>query len=66
MPVANRELVGVEHEGQAHETADAILFSCQDREVWIPKSELEDYDDQCMVIPRWLADARNLEPDWEL
>lgn len=66
MPAANRELVGIEHEGEIQETADAMLFACQDRKVWIPKSELEDYDDRCMVIPRWLADVRDLEPDWEL
>lgn len=62
--LGNRELVGIEHEGQVHETLEAILFSCQGRQVWIPKSELEDYDDDCMVVLRWLADKRNLEPDW--
>jgi hypothetical protein len=60
------DLVGIEHEGQQYETDDAVLFSCQDRQVWIPRSQLKDYDDEYMIIPRKLADERRLEPDWEL
>jgi len=62
------DLVGIEHEGVERDspTDDAVLFKCQDQKVWLPRSQLKDYDDDHLVIPRWLADARELEPDWEL
>lgn len=62
------KLVGIEHEGIERDSPsdDAVLFFCQEELVWIPRSQLHDYDDEMMVIPSWLADQRELEPDWEL
>lgn len=62
------DLVGIEHEGVVRDdpNADAVLFDCQDSNVWIPRSLLQDYDGEIMVIPRWLADKRRLEPDWDV
>ena len=46
------------------ETELAILFYDGDREVWIPKSLLEDrtvYSDEVeIVIPRWFAEEKEL------
>lgn len=46
------------------ETDLAILFFDGSREVWIPKSQLEDrsvYSDGVeIVIPRWLAEEKEL------
>ena len=43
-----------------------MLFKCQGNEIWIPRSQLEDYDEDVLVIPKWLADDRDLEPDFDL
>jgi hypothetical protein len=66
--MSKNEMVGIEHEGIERDEPkdDAVLFHCQDKVVWIPRSQLDDYDDGTMIIPRWLADKRDLEPDWDL
>lgn len=65
--------VTVEHNGvmrdDDHEAA--ILFKAdgtdatgkRTEEVWIPRSQIRDHDTEEMIIPRWLADDRGL--DWE-
>lgn len=62
------DLVGIEHEGikRDEDTEGAVLFKCQGNEIWIPRSQLEDYDEDVLVIPKWLADDRDLEPDFDL
>lgn len=72
VPEMSDDLVGVYHGGVEldEDVHDAVLFKClvgkTETDVWIPRSQLEDYDEEHMVIPRWLADDRDLEPDWEL
>lgn len=60
--------VGIEHEGIERDdpSDEAVLFSCQGSDVWIPRSQLKDYDDATLITRRWMADDRDLEPDWEL
>lgn len=68
MASQDRKKVGIEHEGieRDDDADDAVLFDCQGSKVWLPRSELGEYDETTLVIPRWLADDRDLEPDWEL
>jgi hypothetical protein len=32
--------------------------------VWIPKSKIEDDNGEILVIPKWLAEQKELESDW--
>jgi len=54
----------IEHDGVKWETPDAKLFRIQGDEVWIPKKCIEDENEEIVVIPGWLAKAKNLESDW--
>lgn len=65
--------VTVLHDGvKRDEDMDAaILFKAQGLdasgkktdEVWIPRSQIQEHDDEEMIIPKWLAEDRGL--DWE-
>ena len=57
--------VRVPHDGIALDdlTKGAVQFHVEDRKEWIPRSQLEDYDEEMMEIPTWLAEARDLA--WE-
>ena len=47
------------------ETDRAYLLNIEDEEVWLPKSQVEEYDKEsgCLVIPRWLAIEKGLIDD---
>jgi hypothetical protein len=65
--------VKVEHEGVMKDDDGyaAVLFKAEGcegdgtrtQQVWIPRSQLKDWDEDEMIIPQWLADDRGL--DWE-
>lgn len=57
--------VRVPHDGISLDNPDrgAVRFDVAGKQVWIPRSQLEDYQDYWMEIPRWLAEEREL--DWE-
>jgi hypothetical protein len=56
------EPVDLEYEAIKHETDKAKLYDFGDgMEVWLPKSKIEvDDGDGNVVIPRWLAEAKDL------
>jgi len=43
-----------------HETAAAVLIFDGEKEVWLPKSHLEDYGDGTFAVPQWLAEKKGL------
>lgn len=53
-----------DHDGVITETPNAVLFRIgkglmQDI-IWIPKSQMPDFDNHTMWIPVWLAEEKNL------
>lgn len=57
-------LAYVDHEGIIRETNDAKLFRIHDEEIWLPKSQIKDENDEIVAIPKWLASKKGLESDW--
>lgn len=59
--------VRVEHEGIVKDDPkhQAVLFYCGGSEVWIPRSQMESYSEDYMVVPRWLAEERDLDYEEE-
>lgn len=43
-----------------HETPRAFLIFDGDKEVWLPKSKVEDNHDGTFTLPEWLALERGL------
>lgn len=46
-----------------HETDLAYLLRFDDQKVWLPKSQVKDFDvlDRTLKIPRWLMEKQELE-----
>jgi len=58
------DLAYVDHDGLLRESEKAKLFSIDNEEIWIPKSQLVDEGDEVIAIPRWLAEEKGLKSDW--
>jgi hypothetical protein len=62
-----RDTVRFEECEVLRETEKALLVRIDGDEVWLPKSQLIDYEDETdvtyIVMPRWLADAKELNYD---
>ena len=43
-----------------HETESAILIFDGVRAVWLPKSQVEENDDNTFTMPEWLAQEKEL------
>lgn len=43
-----------------HETAKAILLFDGVKEVWFPKSHVEDNNDGTFTVPQWLAEKKEI------
>lgn len=43
-----------------HETKFAFLVHDGDREVWLPKSQVEYHNDNIFTLPEWLAKDKGL------
>jgi len=44
-----------------YETDKAYLLRFDDRDVWIPKSQVQDIDDEYVTLPLWLIEEKELE-----
>lgn len=55
----------IDHGGILRKSAKANLYKIDDREVWIPISQIEDDNGEILVIPKWLADKNNLKSKWD-
>lgn len=55
-------MITVEYDEIITETGKAVLFDIEGEEIWIPASQLEDYDEdnQTFDIPDWLAEEKGL------
>jgi hypothetical protein len=60
--MASENFAQIEYDDIVAETPSAILISIDDRDVWIPKSQIEFHNkDSCyMEIPEWLAIDKEL------
>lgn len=58
----NTVLVEISYEHILRKARDSVLFSIEDRDVWIPRSRLNDWDEQLKTfsIPEWLAIDREV------
>lgn len=58
-----QEPVEVTYDEHEHETSRAHLFQIDGEKVWIPKSQMEDWDpnNKTFMIPEWLAVEKGLE-----
>ena len=50
----------IEHAGKVRETDKATLFAFEEGEQWVPKSLIEDEDEETVSIPYWLAKKMGL------
>lgn len=58
----NNEFIDIGHEGIINETDGAVLFKFEiDVFKWIPKSLIEDYDEEWINIPLWVAEDKEIE-----
>lgn len=57
-------LAYIEHDGIARETDKATLYRIRGEEVWLPKSQIKDSNEEIVAIPAWLAEKHDLESDW--
>ena len=70
--MARNDMVGVNHGGILwdDDKQSAVQFEVEAHgettKVWLPRSEIQDYDDDTLIIPEWLAEERGIDPDWEL
>lgn len=55
-------VVEIPYDEHVHETDKACLFAIGDEEVWIPKSQIQDWfpSDNVFSIPEWLAIEKGL------
>lgn len=62
MKIFDESLTTVDYTDMLHETDKAILFETDVGEVWIPKSEIVEHDEDAMtvMIPTWLAEEKDL------
>ena len=49
------EMIELPHDGVIRETGLAKLFDLGDCEAWIPKSIIDDEDDELVTVPEWWA-----------
>ena len=56
------EIEWIEHNGilRDDDGERAILFDIAGDETWLPRSLIEDYDDEIVGIPIWLAEEKDL------
>lgn len=49
-----------------HQTDEAILFVINSEQIWLPKSQIKDHDEnsKVVIIPKWIADKNDLSSDW--
>jgi len=61
--MGRNDLVVVEGGEVVHETAQAVKLRFDGNEVWIPKSQLDDHDDDygTIVVSEWLAIDKEID-----
>lgn len=54
----------IDHEGMVRKTDKAVLYKIHGETVWIPKSVIDDYNDEVVAVKKWWASKNGLESDW--
>lgn len=56
------DLVDIEYNEHLHESSKAHLFDIEGEEIWIPKSQMDNWDPNrsTFTIPEWLAEEKGL------
>ncbi len=62
--VFDDELSWLDHDGVIRETASAKLFDMGGSETWIPKSVIEDENDELVGVQRWWAEKNGHDSRW--
>ena len=59
----SEEPVEIPHDGVLvdEDQHKSILFDIDGEEVWLPRTEIVEQDDNTVTIPRWLAEDRDLD-----
>ena len=55
------EIIELAYDEIIKKTDEAILFDFGEVQKWIPKSLIEEYDKECVIIPLWFAEKEELE-----
>jgi len=50
----------IEHFEELHESENAYLFKIDDREIWMPKSQISEYDGSTLIVTVWIAKKKGL------
>ena len=58
------DCVYMDHEGLEHESPKAKLFIIHGEKVWIPKSVIDDDNEELVGVKKWWAEKNNLKGDW--
>ena len=60
---SRNEGVYIQHDGIVldEEQYRSILFKIDDDDVWLPRSQIVEFDNESVTIPRWLAEERDLD-----
>ena len=56
--------VYIDHEGIRRTTDKAKLFVIHGEGFWIPKSVIDDENEEIVAIKRWWADKNGIKGDW--
>ena len=58
----DNDVISIDYDEIVTSTPDAILFSIEDKNIWISRSQIEDHDedDKYFAIPEWLAFKKEL------
>ena len=58
------DCVYIDHEGIIRETQKATLYNIHGEEVWVPKSVIEDENDEIVAVQKWWANNNGIRGDW--
>jgi hypothetical protein len=58
--IADKNLIELAYDGVENQTTHAVLIDFGDHVEWIPRSQIEYWDTQMIIIPEWLAKNKGL------
>jgi len=60
----NDDCIYLDHEGKVRESEKAALFNIHGEEIWVPKSVIDDENEEIVAVKKWWADKNGLRGDW--
>jgi len=58
------DCVYIDHEGIVVERPKAVLYNIHGEEVWIPRSVIEDENEELVAVQKWWANKNGIRGDW--